>query len=145
MIYQSKKALVLLVSNVVIFFYLYLGHLNKLQLNQADVLSLWGGFFLTLLLVLVISNIVVLIIFNLLNDMFSKNKAPTISDERDRLIELRAVRNFCFLLAFGFFLAMGALAIHQPISTMFTILAFTVFVSDVISYVSYIFYYERGY
>ncbi|WP_086313989.1 hypothetical protein A5821_001544 [Enterococcus sp. 7F3_DIV0205] len=145
MIYQSKKALVLLISNVVIFFYLYFDHLNALRLHSADFLALWGGFFVKLLFILVIANIIVLIVFNLLNDMFSKNKAPTISDERDRLIELRAVRNFCFLLAFGFFLAMAAIAIHQPISTMFTILAFTVLVSDIISYASYIFYYERGY
>jgi len=145
MIYQSKKALVLLISNVAVFFYLYLGHLNKLHSIQVDALSLWGSFFLTLLFFLVITNIAVLVIFNLVNNLLSKNKAPTISDERDRLIELRAVRNLCFLMAAGFFLAMGALAIHQPISTMFTILALTVLVSAVISYASYIFYYERGY
>lgn len=145
MVYQSKKTFVLLITNVVIFFYLYLDHLNKLHSNQQDFLSLWGVFFLKLLVVLIITNIIVLIIFNIVNNMFSKNKAPTISDERDRLIELRAVRNLCFIFAFGFFLAMGALAIHQPISTMFTILAFTVLVSGTVSYASYIFYYERGY
>ncbi|MBO0473082.1 hypothetical protein IGL98_002705 [Enterococcus sp. DIV0840] len=145
MVYQSKKAFVLLIPNVVIFFYLYLDNLNKLHSNQQDFLSLWGVFFFKLLVVLVITNIIVLIIFNLFNNMFSKNKAPTISDERDRLIELRAVRNLCFIFAFGFFLAMAAIAIHQPISTMFTILAFTILVSVFVSYASYIFYYERGY
>lgn len=145
MTYQSKKALVVLSTNITIFFFVYLNHLNKLAANDANRLQLWGLFFLKLLGILILSNILVMILFNIINDLFSKNKAPLVSDERDRLIELRAVRNFCFLLSFGFFLSMGALALNQSASMMFTILAFTVLASDIISYLSYIFYYQRGY
>ena len=141
MTYQCKKAVVSLISNVIVFFILF----NKLNVLANGDSQVWGKFFLYLLGVMVATNIVVTLVFNIIHNTFSKYTAPITQDERDQTIELKSVRNFCFLLSFGFFVSMAALAFQQPITTMFAVMAMTVLAASIALYASYIFYYQRGY
>lgn len=146
MTYYSKKAIVSGISSIAVFIFFYLDVIGKtasLSEGSFAFLKQWGMFFIFLLLAEVVVKIVVMIIFNIIHSMITRESEPTIVDERDQLIELKAVRNFCFTFATGFFLAMSALALNQPINVMFLILAFSFIIAGTMLEASYVFYYER--
>ena len=141
MVYQTRKAVVSLISNVAVYFILF----NKFGLLTNNDNQVWGQFFIVLLGLMIATNIVVTIIFNIIHDIFSQHEAPKKFDERDHTIELKAVRNFCFVLSFFFFASMTTLAFQQPMSTMLLVMATAVFAAMITLYTSYIFFYQRGY
>lgn len=146
MTYYSKKAIVSGISSIAVFIFFYLDVMEKtasLSVGSFASLKQWGMFFIYLLLAEIAVKIIVMIIFNMINTMITRESEPTIVDERDQLIELKAVRNFCFTFAAGFFLAMSALALNQPMNVMFLILAFSFITAGTILEASYVFYYER--
>ncbi|MGY3778768.1 hypothetical protein [Isobaculum melis] len=146
MTYYSKKAILSGISSIVVFIFFYLDVIGKTALLSVDSLAVakqWGMFFVYLLLAEIVVKIVVMIIFNLINTMMTRESEPKIVDERDQLIELKSVRNFCFTFAIGFFLAMSALALNQSINMMFVILAFSFIIAGTILEASYVFFYER--
>ena len=148
MTYHSRKSMVSIITSIIIFIYLYIDILQRIQAVGVESFAapkLWGIFYFKLLAVTIVVKIIIMIIFNIINSIATKEGAPSIIDERDRLIELKAVRNFCFMFSFGFFFAMGALVINQPISMMFNLLALAIVVSGVVLDISYIIYYERGF
>lgn len=148
MTYYSRKAIVSIITSIIIFIFLYIGIIQRIQASVIEpdaVLKLWGTFYLKLLAVQIVAKIIIMIIFNIINRITTNEREPSFTDERDRLIELKAVRNFSFVFCFGFFLAMSVLAINQPISIMFNILALDIVVSGVVLDISYIVYYERGF
>lgn len=147
MTYHSRKAIVSILTTLSIFIYLYIDLLKRIQEvgTASTEPRLWAIFFFKLIIVQIVVKIVVLIIFNIINTILTKEGEPRLSDERDRLIELKSVRNFSFMFALGFFVAMGSLVMNQPISTMFSIFAFNIAASGVVLDLSYIVCYERGY
>ncbi|MFW6030363.1 MAG: hypothetical protein ACOCRO_08930 [Halanaerobiales bacterium] len=86
-----------------------------------------------------------MLVFNIINTKITKEKVPLISDERDRLIELKVTRNYACVFCFGFFIAMGVLIISQSLSMMFNIIAFVILISGLVVEASNIFFYERGF
>lgn len=148
MTYYSKKAIVSIITSITIFILLYINIMQKLQtviIEPNAVTKLWGIFYFKLLIVQIVAKIIIMILFNIINRITTNESEPSFIDERDQLIELKSVRNFCFMFCCGFFLAMGALVINEPISIMFNILAFVIVVSGVVLDLSYIVYYERGF
>lgn len=146
MTYYSKKAIVSIAGIVLTFIPFYMNIMNQIQLfemESKETLALWGQFFIILLIANIVIRIVIIIIFNIINSIIAKEKEPKIIDERDQIIELKAVRNFCFTFSFGFFLSMAVLIFNAPLTLMFQILAFAFLVSGIILELSYILYYER--
>jgi hypothetical protein len=66
------------------------------------------------------------------------------SDERDKFIELRALRNALYVFTGGFFLAMGSLALGMPPSVMFIVLMCSGYVSGLVGDGSQIYFYRKG-
>jgi hypothetical protein len=148
MTYHSRKAIVSIVTSIIIFVYLYIDIIQKIQAVGAESYSvpkLWGTFYFKLIAVTIVAKIIIMIVFNIINRIATNEREPSFTDERDRLIELKAVRNFCFIFCFGFFIAMGLLVINKPISMMFNIQALVIAVAGVVLDLSYIVYYERGF
>jgi hypothetical protein len=145
MTYHTKKAIVSILTSILVFLYLYINIQGQAPAGIESLSHLWGVFFLKWIVIEIIAKLIIVIIFNIVNRIATHEAEPSIADERDKMIELKAVRNFSFMFSFGFFLAMGALAIHQPLSVMFNILALDVFISGLVLNLSYIFYYQRGY
>ncbi len=146
MTYYSKKAIVSIAGIVLTFIPFYINIMNQIQLfemESKETLALWGQFFIILLITNVGIKIVSIIIFNIINSIIAKEKEPKIVDERDQIIELKSVRNFCFVFSLGFFLAMAVLMFNGPLTLMFQILAFAFPISGIVLELSYILYYER--
>ena len=90
------------------------------------------------------ANIAVSIAFSIVYSMATQEKTSLVSDERDQLIELRAIRNGLYVFAGGFSLAMGSLAIDMPPSVMFIIIMVSGYGSGLVSNLTQIFLYRRG-
>jgi hypothetical protein len=144
MTYYSKKAIISIVTSLIVFLYLFMPIQGMQDTGAESMSKLWGAFFIKLLALEVVVKLIIMIVFNIINRLTTNEAEPTNTDERDKMIELKAVRNFCFMFVFGFFLAMGALMLQQPLSVMFHILALDFFISGVVLNLSYIFYYQRG-
>jgi uncharacterized membrane protein YfcA len=113
-------------------------------MNSTDVFSFWGSVILILIPVTILAKIIIFIVFMIIYRITTDEEAPCFSDERDKLIELKAARNSYWVFCFGFLLAMVSQVIHMPPSMMFIILVFSVFVADIFGEISQLYYYSRG-
>lgn len=148
MTYYGKKAIVSIITTLIVFIYLYLDNIQaigNISGDMSDVFGLWGLFFVKLLVILIVAQIIITMIFNMINRMITREKEPSVVDERDRNIEMKAIKNFCFVFSFGFFVAMAALMFTHSIGIMFSILAFDVLIAGLVLDISYIIYYNRGF
>lgn len=96
MSYQEKKNIVSLVSTFLIlgFYCMYVFQQQPFgSLEQAEVHLFWATFILLLLPVTIAAKIIISIIFSILYRIAAKEEEPSFSDELDKLIELKAIRN----------------------------------------------------
>ncbi len=148
MSYQEKRNLVNLISAVLIttvYSVLMSQRYPQSDPYSREVFQFWGAFFLILIPVSIIARIVIYIIFHILNYIATREEDAPITDERDDLIELRAGRFSRYVFWIGVMLAMGSLVMELSPATMFIILICTGVVSEIVSEVSQIYFYRRGF
>lgn len=108
--YKEKQILVSLFNTMIILAaYSYYLH-NRYSAFSAEMLSdlqFLGKSFLMLIPITIVIQIVFLIIFHIVLHIISSEKIPEITDERDKLIELKSLRISHWVFITGFFLAMG--------------------------------------
>lgn len=147
MSYQERRAIVSLISNVLItgvYSVIMFQRYPEGDAYSPDVFRFWGSFFMLLILVSIVSKIIIFIIFSIIDTIATREEIPSITDERDRLIEWKSTRYSLYTFTAGFVLAMGSLVLDMPPSTMFIILFGSGFVASVINDVSEFFFYRRG-
>ena len=148
MSYQERRAIASLISSI-LFSVFYLNYVFQRypagNPYSIDVFHFWGSTILVLTPVSIALSIVVHIVFNIIITMATQEKERPMSDERDKLIGLKAARNASYVFIFGFMLAMGALAIDQPPSVMFFILIFSGIVSALFGELTRLYFYRRGF
>jgi hypothetical protein len=147
MSYQERRAIVSLISSVLIVV-IYTAYMIQ-RYPQGDVYSpevfhYWGSFFLILVGVSIVTKIIIYIAFAILNAIATREVEPDITDERDKLIELKSNLNSGYVFILGFMLAMLALVLSQPPAIMFVILLCSGVASQIISDISEFLYYRRG-
>jgi hypothetical protein len=109
-----------------------------------EVFHFWGLAFVVLVPVSIVANIVVSIVFSVAYAIATRQKASSFADERDKLIELQALRNALYAFIAGFSLAMGSLAIGMPPSIMFIVLLTSGYGSGVVGDISKLYLYRKG-
>ncbi|MBX3082436.1 MAG: hypothetical protein KF716_12440 [Anaerolineae bacterium] len=148
MSYQEKRALVSLISSILITA-LYSAYMaQRYPTSDAysiEVFRFWGAFFLILIVVSIVARIVIYILFSIINTLATREEEPSITDERDRLIELKSNRNALWVFSVGVLIAMGSLVVDMPPSVMFVILIGAGLASDMISELSQFVFYRRGF
>ncbi|MBO9599629.1 MAG: hypothetical protein J7559_17625 [Cohnella sp.] len=148
MSYQETKQIVSFIGSIVIFglYCLYVfQNYPQSAMDSTDAFSFWGAVILILIPVSVVAKIVILIGFSIVYRIVSKEKEPAFSDERDKLIELKATRNSHYAFVLGFLLAMGSLVLDKPTATMFVILLLSGIVSEMIGVMTQLVLYRRGF
>lgn len=149
MSYQERRSLVNLFSTLLIYA-VYAAYMFQRYPDASpyspEVFRFWGSFFLILIPVTIVAKIIIYIVFVILNTIATQKEEPSISitDERDKLIDLKATQNSLYVFGAGFLLAMASLVMEMPPSTMFIILIGAGIASEVISDLSQFFYYRRG-
>ncbi len=108
------------------------------------VFHFWGMAFVVLVPVSIVANIAVSMVFTMVYVMATGQKTSSFADERDKFIELMALRNALFAFTAGFSLAMGSLAIGMPPTVMFIVLMGSGDGSGLVVNISKLYAYRRG-
>lgn len=147
MSYQERRNIVSLIGTLLIFTlysrYVYL-KFPEGSIDSSELFSFWGATILILIPVSIVAKIIIHIVFSILNTIATKEKEPAFTDERDKIIELKATRNSHYVFILGFLLAMGSLVMDMEPSVMFIILIVAGLVSEVSGIITQLYHYRKG-
>lgn len=147
MSYQEKRAIVTLISSVLISvcYFLYVFNLyQEGSFGSTDTFKFWGIVILILIPVSIVAKIIIYIVFSIINTIATNEEECSITDELDKLIELKATRNSHYVFMIGFVLSMGALVIDLPPFMMFIVLIISGFLSEMVGVITQLYLYRRG-
>lgn len=147
MSFQEKRNVVSLISTLLIFSLYSMYVFQKYQegsFHTSNAYSFWGAFILILIPVSILAKIIIHIVFSIVNTIATKEKEPRITDELDKLIELKSTRNSHYVFIIGFLLAMIPLVMDQPPYVMFIIFISSGLLSEVIGVITQLYLYRRG-
>jgi hypothetical protein len=148
MSYQERRAFASLISTILVsvFYFAYvLQRYPAANPYSADVFRFWGSAILVFIPVSIAANIAIQIVFTMAHTMATNEKERSFTDERDKLIELRAARNSFYAFMVGFLLAMGSLVMGMPPSVMFIVLIVSGAVTGMVGGISELYFYRRGF
>lgn len=146
--HQEKQSIVSIIGSIVVMgfysMYVYRNYIAG-DLEILNDFQFWGRSFLFLIPIAIVTQIVIHIVFAIANRIITREDIPGFSDERDKLIELKAIRISHWIFIFGFMTSMGSLALGMKPYAMFLILISSGFLASIASEVAKIVYYRKGY
>ena len=145
---HEKQIIVSLVNTVLIIGIYSLYVYNNYIFANPEILNdfkFWGKAFLILIPVAIITQIIIHIIFAIINKIVTNKDVPTLSDERDKLIELKAIRIAHWVFTIGFLLAMGSQAFEMKPYIMFITLISSGLIASIAESIARLYYYRRGF
>jgi hypothetical protein len=144
---KEKQAIVSIIGSVLIIGiytkYVYNNYIDG-DLEILNDFQFWGKSFLYLIPVSIVAQIVIHIVFAIINRIVTREDMSDITDERDKLIELKSIRISHWIFVFGFMMAMGSLAMGMKPYVMFLTLISSGFLASLASEVAKIIYYRKG-
>jgi len=131
---------------IVSFYYIFLFNNYNNEFYSLDVnFSFWGTVILLLIPILVAAQVIVQILLHIILAVITKGKEDlSLEDERDKLIDLKATRNFYHVFMAGFFIGLGILAFGFSPLVMFNIFLGTILIAGIVGGVSQLIYYRKG-
>ncbi len=146
--YQKERMIIVsLISSILILGSYSLYVYQKYIAGNPDIINdfrFWGKAFLYLIPVSIVIQIIIHIVFAIINKIATNEDIPSVTDEMDRLIELKAIRISHWTFIIGFVLAMGAMAIGMQPYMMFILLISSGFVAGMASDAAKIYFYRKG-
>jgi hypothetical protein len=147
MSYQEKKAVVSLVSNLLIFisyFILVQKRFTESTLSLEDSFKFWGAAMLIFVPFIIFTKMIAMIFFMAINWYLTKERIPKKPDELDFQITLRSTMYFGWVFMAGFFIAMGALVLGFTSSVMFQIFLVAAMLGGITIDISEFYYHRKG-
>lgn len=147
MSYQERRVIITLITSLLIFilYGLYIYNRNgDMILADPNNFRFWGKAFLWLIPVTIVVQIIVQIVFVISQKIIHQEDDPGFSDERDKLIELKAIRISHWVFITGFILAMIAMAWGFQPWVMFVLLFTFGLIASIASELSKIYFYRKG-
>jgi len=145
---QEKKTVLNMTSGWVIFvayaFYLSQNYSEELTSTPVDI-KFWASAFLILIPVSIVARIIIHIIFAIVTKVATDEDLNYKEDERDKMIQLRSVRNSMFMFAAGFLLSMVAVVMDAQPYMMFVIIAIGGLMAETMEGLTALYYYRRGF
>lgn len=144
---QEKQVLVSVISSILILGFYSLYVYQKYIAGNPETLNdfkFWGRTFLFLIPVSIVVQISIHIVFAIINKIITNEDFPSITDERDKLIELKAIRISHWIFIIGFVLSMGALTLNMQPYVMFITLIFSGFIASIASEIAKLYFYRKG-
>lgn len=123
----EKRILVNMVSGLAVVaiyaLYVYFKYVRG-NVEILQDLSFWGKAFVILVPVIIVSQVIVMIIYAIVNKIRTNQDIPTITDERDKLIEYRTMKISRNIFNAGFFFAMLSQAVGmKPVVLILVLIA----------------------
>jgi len=144
---KERQVLVTILANILIFTLYALYVYNHYIAAEPDIINshrFWGRTFLFLIPLAIVTQVIIHILYAILNRVITKEDVPDKNDERDKLIELKSIRISHWIFTLGFGIAMGALAIGLQPWVMFVTLIASGFLSGIISEAAKLYFYMKG-
>lgn len=144
---REKQIIVTLCTTILILGLYSLYVYNKYIAVDPGIINnfkFWGKAFIILIPVAIVAQIIIHIVFAIINKMVTNEDIPTIDDERDKIIELKSTRISHWIFILGFMLAMGSQAIDMKPWVMFVTLISSGFVSSIVSEIARFYFYRKG-
>lgn len=144
---KEKRILISLISSALIMglyaWYVYGRYIagNPEILND---FSFWGTSFLILIPIAIITQIIIQIVFAIYIHATSNEEIDPVDDERDKLIELKAIKISHYIFITGFALAMGSLTLRMQPWVMFVVLISSGFMATVVNEIARLYFYRKG-
>lgn len=146
--HKEKQIILSIIISILVFgcysLYVYYKYMAG-NMGIINDFKFWGKSFLIFIPVAILAQIIIYIIFAIINKMVTNEDIPTLSDERDKLIELKAIRISHWMFTLGFMLAMGSQAIGMQPYVMFIVLIFSGFVSSILAEIAKLYFYRKGF
>lgn len=152
MSYQESRSLTNIISTILITgiyaLVIYQRYLNGVG-DTNDVFGFWSITILIFIPISIVARIIIMIIFSIINTAVQTAKGEEaveleITDERDKLIELKATRISLIVFSIGFILALVTQVTSMSHHMFFiTLIIFGVF-SEIVSETVTIIYYRKG-
>ena len=146
MSYQEKRSLLNLIAGVLIpgvYFWIILSGDPLSGLNTDELLYFWAKSILWLIPITIAIHIVGAIVFGIGNAIITREKPPA-TDERDKLIELKSMRNSRYMFGFGCVMGLVALVMGMSVNVWFALFIVSSALSQVIESVSQLYFYRNG-
>lgn len=147
MSYQERRSIVSLIGTFVImagYLIFVSGQAQATGPAVSSDIQFWATAILLLIPVYIVFQMVLIILFVIINTVATQREESETADEFDRLVDLKSTRNFYHTFMASFVLSLLAVALGQPPSAMFIILLFGIFAASVVSYGSELYFYRRG-
>lgn len=147
MTYQEKQNIVNIFSGLLITtiyaFIIYQRHLQG-RFDLTEDYNTWGIIFLIFIGVSIIARIIIYIIFHIINAIATREEDIPVTDERDKLIKLKAKRNSYNAFSISFISAFIFLALGMPIYGIFIVFVVSGILAEIIDNSSQIYYHRKG-
>jgi len=147
MSYQEKQNIVNIFSGLLITAIYALLIIKRQQEGNFDLredFDTWGIIFLIYIGVSIVVRIIIQIVFHIINAIATREEKVPVTDERDKLITLKATRNSYYVFTGGFVLSVMSLAIGMPVYGIFIAFVATGLLAEIIDNGSQIYYYRKG-
>jgi hypothetical protein len=147
MSFQEKRAIVSLISTTLVsalYFASVYQRYSEGLFAAGEEFRFWATAILLFIPVQVVAKVVVHVIFVVINVVATREEEPKITDELDKLIDLKATRNFYHVFMAGFLLSIAALVLSLPPLAMFVVLTLTLVMAGAVLDLSQVYYYRRG-
>lgn len=150
MSYQEKNITVSLISQLLILGFYLVSLYQMFQeggLVPGRVFGLWA----TVILAAIVANILASILTNIVLTIFEAikskeyNEPRFIADERDKLIELKGMQSGYITFSVGTLVAIIAFVVGQPALQAFNAIIFFAILAQIVSDISQIYFYRRGF
>ena len=148
MFQKERRIIVSVIGSILIliFYSLYI-YKNNVDGNIEVIndTQFWGKSFMWFILVGIILQIVIHIIFSIITKIVTNEDVEMMNDERDKLIELKALRVSHWTMVVGFILAMASQAMGMQIHIMFMILIGSLFLGGTLDEITKLYLYRKGF
>lgn len=144
---KEKRIPVSLIASVLIFIIYTLYVYNKHVAGNPETLNdfhFWGKSFLVLIPIAIVTQIIIQIVFAIATKITTGENPDPIDDERDKLIELKAIKISHYIFITGFALAMGSLNLRMQPWVMFVVLISSGFVASIVNEIVRLYFYRKG-
>lgn len=145
---REKEVIVTVIGMILILTFYVLYVYNTYIAKTPEIINdfqFLGKAFLILIPVTIVAQILIHIIFFIINKIITDEDVPTINDERDKLIELKTLRISHWIFGLGFVLAMASQAAGMQPFVMFAILFSSCYIGTIVQGLAKIYFYRKGF
>lgn len=146
--HKQKQIILSIIISILVFASYSLYVYYKYMAGNMEIINdfkFWGKAFLILIPVAILAQIIIYIVFAIINKIVTNEDIPTLSDERDKMIDLKAIRISHWIFILGFMLAMGSQAMGMQPYVMFVFLIFSGFISSITAEIAKLYFYMKGF